>query len=73
MQFMIENFLRQMVEESKRRDVLLDLVLTNKKGLVGNMKTALAAANTTKWSSRSYMKKQDNKYDGNPGLQESQI
>ena len=38
MQFMIENFLRQMVEESKRRDVLLDLVLTNKEGLVGNVK-----------------------------------
>lgn len=31
------NFLAQVVEKSVRRGVLLDLVLVNKKGLVGNV------------------------------------
>ncbi|GAB0181056.1 hypothetical protein GRJ2_000570900 [Grus japonensis] len=33
-----DNFLTQVVEEPMRRGVLLDLVLTNKEGLVGDMK-----------------------------------
>ena len=33
-----DNFLLQMIEEPKRRGAMLDLVLTNKEGLVGNVK-----------------------------------
>ena len=33
-----ENFLFQVIEEPTRRGVMLDLVLTNKEGLVGNVK-----------------------------------
>ena len=39
--------LLQVIEEPMRRGAMLDLVLTNKEGLVGNVK--LKAAVTTKW------------------------
>ena len=33
-----DNFLLQVIEEPTRRDAMMDLVLTNKEGLVGNAK-----------------------------------
>jgi len=42
-----DNFLLQVTEKPMRRGAMLDLVLTNKEGLVGNVK--LKAAVTTKW------------------------
>ncbi|GAB0209126.1 hypothetical protein GRJ2_003378300 [Grus japonensis] len=39
-----ETFLTQVVEEPTRRGVLLDLVLTNKEGLVGDVKAVLGLA-----------------------------
>ena len=53
-----DNFLTQVVEEPTRRGVLLDLVLTNKERVVGDMKAgglwaALAAVTMRCWSSGS--------------------
>ncbi|PKU43024.1 rna-directed dna polymerase from mobile element jockey-like [Limosa lapponica baueri] len=39
-----DNFLLQVVEDSMRRGSMLDLVLTNKKGLVGNVKGSLGCS-----------------------------
>lgn len=39
-QWIEDNFLMQVVEELTRRGVLLDLVLTNKKGLAGDVKAS---------------------------------
>jgi len=54
----IDNFLLQVIEEPMSTGAMMDLVLTNKKGLVGNMKLkdslgALAAVTMKWWSSRS--------------------
>ncbi|PKU29205.1 dtw domain-containing protein 2 [Limosa lapponica baueri] len=50
-----DNFLLQMVEEPTRKGAMLDLVITNKEGLVGNVKLkgSLAAGTMKWWSSRS--------------------
>ncbi|TRZ10047.1 hypothetical protein HGM15179_017058 [Zosterops borbonicus] len=37
-EYVDDNFLLQVIEEPTRRDAMLDLVLANKKGLVGNVK-----------------------------------
>ena len=48
-----DNFLTQVVEKPTRWDVLLDLILTNKDGLVEDVRlgVALAAATMRWWSS----------------------
>lgn len=55
LEYVDDNFLLQVIKEPRRRGAILDLILTNKEGLVRNMKfkTALAAV-TMKWqASRS--------------------
>jgi len=37
-EYVDDNFLLQLIEKPTRRGVLLDLVLTNEEGLVGNVK-----------------------------------
>jgi len=47
-----DNFLMQVVEEPTRKDTLLDLVLTNKEGLVEDVRSEVdSAAVTMKWLS----------------------
>ncbi|GAB0186642.1 hypothetical protein GRJ2_001129500 [Grus japonensis] len=50
-----DNFLLQVTEEPTRRGAMLDVVLTNKEGLVGDVKLkgSLGAVTTKWWSSRS--------------------
>jgi len=38
LEFVDDNFLLQVIKEPTRRGVMLDLVLTNKEGLIGNVK-----------------------------------
>ena len=54
-----DKFLTQVMEEPTRRGVLLDLVLTNKEGLVEDVKLGAASAAVTIkwWSSGSCMEK----------------
>ena len=58
LEYVDDNFLLQVIEEPMSTGAMMDLVLTNKKGLVGNMKLkdslgALAAVTMKWWSSRS--------------------
>jgi len=50
-----DNFLLQVIEEPMRRGAMLDLVLTNKEGLMKNVKLkGLTAVTMIWWSSRSF-------------------
>lgn len=49
LQCLEDNFLMQMIEELTRRGVLLDLILTNKKGLVGEVKASFFCHISCTW------------------------
>lgn len=68
-------FVMQVLDEPARRDVLFDLLLTNKEKLVEDMKLngSLSCGNQETGVYNPEMREQDKQQDYNPGTSEEQI